>query len=146
MVDSKSEREDRAEREARAEIAETEEAAERSRTARGAGLFDLRRIIGGLLGLYGVVLTLMGLFASHTTKSKAVGININLWTGLALLVAAAVFLAWLVLRPLRPEDLAQLDEPAAEQGPEADGERAPVAADRGDAEARRPDVEEATGR
>jgi hypothetical protein len=140
MVDSKSEREERAEREARAEIAETEEATERSRTTRSAGLFDLRRIIGGLLGVYGVVLTVMGLFASDATRSKAAGININLWTGLGLLVAAAAFLAWLALRPLRPEDL---EQPAAAEQAAEDG---PVAADRGAAAARRPDVEEAAGR
>jgi protein-S-isoprenylcysteine O-methyltransferase Ste14 len=91
--------------EARAEIAGTEEAAERSRATRRAGLFDLRRIIGGLLGLYGVILTVMGLFASSATKSKAVGINIDLWTGVGLLAAAAAFLVWLALRPLRAEDL-----------------------------------------
>jgi hypothetical protein len=51
--------------EAREEIAETEEAEARDRATGAASLFDLRLVIGGLLGLYGVVLTVMGLFASR---------------------------------------------------------------------------------
>jgi cation transport ATPase len=100
--------------EARTQIAETEKAeAEKAQTeeraARAAGLFDLRIIIGGLLGLYGVVLFLMGLFASSATKSKAVGININLWAGLALLLVSAFFITWTLLRPLRADDLQDQD-------------------------------------
>lgn len=95
--------------EARSQIAETEEAEAEDRAARAAGLFDLRTIIGGLLGLYGMVLFLMGLFASSATKSKAVGININLWAGLALLIVGAFFLTWILLRPLRADDLQDAD-------------------------------------
>jgi hypothetical protein len=102
--------------EARSQIAETEEAETEDRAARAAGLFDLRTIIGGLLGLYGAVLFLMGLFASSAIKSKAAGININLWAGLALLIAGAFFLTWTLLRPLRADDLqdADPDRPDAE--------------------------------
>jgi hypothetical protein len=64
---------------------------------------------GGLLTLYGVVLTVMGLFASHETKAKAAGININLWAGLVILAGGAIFLAWARLRPLRAEDLQGTD-------------------------------------
>jgi hypothetical protein len=99
---------ERSEREARAQIAQTEEAEDRDRATRTAGLFDLRRVIGGLLVLYGAVLTVMGLFAS-SAKAKAVGININLWAGLAVLAGDAIFLAWAVLRPLRTEDLEEAD-------------------------------------
>jgi drug/metabolite transporter (DMT)-like permease len=63
-------------------------------------LFDLRRIIGGLFALYGVVLTLLGIFGTHVEKTKAAGININLWTGLAMLVFAALMLTWAITRPL----------------------------------------------
>jgi hypothetical protein len=96
--------------EARTQIAETEAAETEDRAAtRAAGLFDLRTVIGGLLGLYGVALFLMGLFASSATKSKAAGININLWAGLALLIAGALFLTWTLLRPLRADDLQDAD-------------------------------------
>jgi hypothetical protein len=96
-------------RQAREQIAETEEAEARDRATGMASLFDLRMVIGGLLTLYGIVLTVLGLFASSDTKAKAAGININLWAGLVILAGGAVFLAWARLRPLRPEDLKDTD-------------------------------------
>jgi membrane-bound ClpP family serine protease len=95
--------------EAREQIAETEDAEARDRASGMASLFDLRMVIGGLLTLYGVILTVMGLFASADTKAKAAGININLWAGLVILAGGAVFLAWARLRPLRAEDLQDTD-------------------------------------
>jgi hypothetical protein len=94
---------------AREQIAETEAAEARDRASGMASLFDLRMVIGGLLALYGVILTVMGLFASSDTKAKAAGININLWAGLVILAGGAVFLAWARLRPLRAEDLQDTD-------------------------------------
>ena len=98
-----------AEDQAREQIAHTEEAEARDRATGMASLFDLRMVIGGLLALYGVTLTVMGLFASHATKAKAAGININLWAGLVILAGGAIFLAWARLRPLRAEDLQDTD-------------------------------------
>jgi len=75
-----------------------------------AGAFDIRNIIGALMGLYGVILTLAGLFGDPELE-KTGGVNANLWTGLALIVVAAVFLGWARLRPIvvpekfdRPDD------------------------------------------
>jgi hypothetical protein len=68
---------------------------------RQAGAFDIRVFIGSLLGIYGVVLLLTGLFGtSDTDLAKSDGVNINLWTGIGLLVAAAVFVVWARLRPV----------------------------------------------
>ena len=103
MADSDSDRQ------AREQIAETEEAEARDRATGMASLFDLRMVIGGLLTLYGIVLTVLGLFASDDAKAKAAGININLWAGLVILAGGAVFLAWARLRPLRAEDLQDTD-------------------------------------
>jgi hypothetical protein len=64
-----------------------------------AGAFDVRTIIGSLLGIYGVVLTLMGLFGDPETD-KTGGPNANLWAGLALLAVGAIFLVWARLRPI----------------------------------------------
>ena len=94
---------------AREQIAETEEAEARDRATGMTSLFDLRVVIGGLLGLYGVILTVMGIFASDDAKAKAAGININLWAGLVILAGGAIFLAWARLRPLRAEDLQDAD-------------------------------------
>lgn len=64
-----------------------------------AGLFDIRTIIGALLGTYGVILVLLGLFGDPETD-KTGGTNANLWAGLAMLVVGVAFLAWARLRPL----------------------------------------------
>jgi hypothetical protein len=77
--------------------------ADEEAAARVANRFDIRRIIGGLFVLYGIVLVLVGIVGSHASKVKASGININLWTGLAMLVVAALMIAWALLRPVQPE-------------------------------------------
>jgi hypothetical protein len=106
MADSDSERQ------AREQISETEEAEASDRLRGVTTLFDLRMVIGGLLTLYGVVLTVMGVFASDASKAKSAGININLWAGLVILAGGAIFLAWARLRPLRAEDLKRNEEDA----------------------------------
>ncbi len=63
-------------------------------------LFDLRVIIGGLFSLYGVYLTILGIFDTAAEIEKAAGVRINLWTGLGLLAMGLAFLAWARLRPL----------------------------------------------
>jgi hypothetical protein len=45
--------------------------------------FDIRRVIGGLFVLYGVVVMIAGIVDGDAAKKKAAGIDINLWTGLA---------------------------------------------------------------
>jgi drug/metabolite transporter (DMT)-like permease len=88
----------------------TDEQLDSQRARRAANLFDLRRIIGGLFAVYGVILVILGLGASDAEIDKAAGWNLNLWTGVAMLVVAAIFLAWAFARPLSDE----LDE--AERG------------------------------
>jgi hypothetical protein len=85
-------------------IAQHEEAqVDESRARRAANLFDLRRIIGGLFGLYGIILVILGLGASDAEIDKAAGWNLNLWVGVAMLVVAALFLLWAFGRPLSEE-------------------------------------------
>jgi LPXTG-motif cell wall-anchored protein len=68
---------------------------------RRAGAFDVRMIIGLLLGIYAVVLGITGLVAtSGEDLAKAGDINLNLWTALGLLLASAVFFVWARLRPI----------------------------------------------
>jgi hypothetical protein len=76
---------------------------EEARAARLANRFDIRRLIGGVFLLYGVVLLILGIFGSSHVKNKAAGININLWTGIGMLVFAAIMIAWALLRPVEPE-------------------------------------------
>ncbi|WP_243788481.1 hypothetical protein [Saccharopolyspora gloriosae] len=85
-----------------AEIAEQER---KSGTA--ARLFDVRGVIGGLFVFYGLLIGAAGLFADESALAKAQGININLWTGLAMLLVGGFFLLWLKTRPLRADPPAQ---------------------------------------
>ena len=73
-------------------------------------LLDIRRIIAGLLGIYGVILLVAGIVGSSDQKNKAAGVNINLWTGIVLLLMATFFLVWALTRPLSEE----LEEAEAE--------------------------------
>ena len=70
---------------------------------KAANRFDLRRIIGGVFLLYGVILTVVGIVGSDEIKNKAAGINVNLWTGLAMLVVGAMMIAWALMRPVEPD-------------------------------------------
>jgi hypothetical protein len=70
--------------------------------ARAANRFDIRRLIGGLFCLYALILLALGLFGSHTIKHKADGINVDLWTGLGMLVFGALMIFWALSRPVMP--------------------------------------------
>src|SRR3954453_6883251 len=78
---------------------ETEEEA----AARAANRFDIRRIIGGLFAVYGLVLVVVGLFGAHHVKVKAAGIDIDLWTGLGMVGRAAAMIGGALARPVVPE-------------------------------------------
>jgi hypothetical protein len=68
---------------------------------RKAGAFDIRVFIGSLIGIYGVVLVLMGLFGTTDSQlAKSDDLNINLWAGLGMVVVAAFFFVWARLRPV----------------------------------------------
>ncbi|NMD45434.1 MAG: hypothetical protein GYA85_01500 [Propionibacterium sp.] len=77
---------------------------------KGAGLFDIRNFIGLLLLAYGVILTAMGLFADPAFD-KTGGVNANLFTGIGLLVAGAVFVGWARLKPVIVDEAAASDTP-----------------------------------
>jgi hypothetical protein len=72
-------------------------------------LFDVRAIIGGMFTLYGVIVTLLGIFDSSSEIDKAQGVRINLWMGLAMLALGLLMLLWLRLNPPKP-----ITEPAGE--------------------------------
>ncbi|WP_328405056.1 hypothetical protein [Nocardia sp. NBC_00403] len=66
-------------------------------------LFDIRTIVGALLGSYGVILIITGLV--HDTaaeEAKTGGININIWSGIGMAAVALAFLVWVLLRPVVP--------------------------------------------
>lgn len=89
-----------------------------NRTPRKAGAFDIRTFIASLIGLYGVVLVLMGLLGtSDADLRRAGGLNINLWAGAGLVVGAAAFQVWAMLRPvIVPDDFTAEEEATAATG------------------------------
>ncbi|TWD82859.1 hypothetical protein FB561_4005 [Kribbella amoyensis] len=79
------------------------------------GAFDIRVVIAALIGIYGLVLTILGLIADPDEVAKADGLNINLWGGIAMLVFAAGFVLWARLRPIVVQSAADEDAPAASE-------------------------------
>lgn len=82
-------------------------------TEHTAGAFDIRVIIAGLIGTYGVVLVALGLFATSAEDlTRADGLNINLWAGAGMVAVAVLFVAWARWRPIVvAEDSETADEP-----------------------------------
>ena len=85
-------------------------------------LFDIRNIIGALLGIYGVVLTIAGfvpgLLGDHQSAATNnpvdlyVGTDANWWVGLALIGVAIVFIGWALLRPVKVPESPPPAEPS----------------------------------
>ena len=80
------------------------EGEDRERMSSAARLFDVRRVIGGLFVVYGLIVTLIGVFDSKAEITKAQGVRINLWMGLAMLALGLLMLLWLRLNPAEPPE------------------------------------------
>jgi len=79
-----------------------------------AGAFDIRNFIGTLIGLFGVILVVWGLFFFTPAEAeKTGGVNANLWAGLAMVVVAIAFVVWTKLDPIRM--VVRDNEPGAEE-------------------------------
>ncbi|QFR97745.1 hypothetical protein GBW32_14525 [Streptomyces tsukubensis] len=83
------------------------------KSASAARLFDVRRIIGGLFVVYGIIVTIAGITASDADMKKAQDININLWTGLGMLALGLFFVIWQLLRPTVPPTPSEMAEAEA---------------------------------
>lgn len=81
---------------------------------------DLRRILGGLFVVYGVITTIVGIVNWDTDPEKTGGIHINLWVGLSMLVAGLLFFLWDRLNPVPAEDI--IGQAEAEEHQRAAGE------------------------
>ena len=80
---------------------------------RRAGLFDIRVIIAGLIGIYGLILVVTGFFTTEKQMDKADGLNVNLYAGIGMVVVAVAFIVWAWLRPI-----IVAADPAGEEGAE----------------------------
>ena len=80
---------------------------ETNRTQRGWRLpnstelvLDLRTWIAAMFATFGTMLAVYGaFFATPEDLAKGAGINLNLWTGVGLLVVALLFTLWLLAKP-----------------------------------------------
>ena len=57
---------------------------------------DLRLPIGLMFSIFGVMLTLYGLVSNDAIYATSLGINVNLWWGLVLLVFGLVMLGFAI--------------------------------------------------
>jgi hypothetical protein len=88
-------------------------------TRHTAGAFDIRTFIAALMGIYGVILVLTGIFGGNqTTSGKAEG-NPNLYVGIALLVFASAMQGWAMLRPTVVDEAELAREKHDQDGPPA---------------------------
>ncbi len=81
--------------------------------------FDLRRILGALFVVYGVIVTIIGIVNFAPDVKRTGGIAINLWAGLAMLVLGLLFFLWDRLSPVPEEDIvtsAQQEDAEREAG------------------------------
>jgi hypothetical protein len=125
--------EDRTDRTADPLVDETEE---ERRSSAAARLFDIRRVIGGLFAIYGLIVTAIGIFDSPAELKKAQGVRINLWAGLAMLAFGLAFLFWQWRRPAEAPAGAT-DADAGGEGPAGDaGDAGSPPAERGEPDGR----------
>ncbi|WP_067535197.1 hypothetical protein [Nocardia crassostreae] len=67
-------------------------------------LFDIRTIVGGLLACYGAILIVVSVtYDPGIQRAKTGGMDVNLWAGIGMVVVAAIFFAWVLLRPVRAD-------------------------------------------
>lgn len=74
---------------------------------KGAGAFDIRNVIGALIGFYGIVLVLAAFLLDpgiNADTGEPKNAMYNLYVGLALVVVAIVFMAWAKFRPIAVKD------------------------------------------
>lgn len=77
-----------------------------------AGAFDIRNVIGSLMGLYGLVLLISYFLLDpgmDVTTGEPKNETYNLVCGLAMIAVAAVFLLWTKLDPIKIDESAAQD-------------------------------------
>jgi len=93
--------------------------ADGSGRAHRAGAFDIRNFIGLLLGIYGVVLFLLGIFNDTAAeRARASGLNVNLYAGIGMVVVAAGFIVWARLKPVIVPDQPTTPEESEDNHPD----------------------------
>ena len=69
--------------------------------------FDIRNVIGGLLGLYGLILLVSYLFLDpgiDASTGQPKDSIYNLYAGLAMVVVGVIFFVWARISPVRADE------------------------------------------
>jgi hypothetical protein len=89
-----------------------------------AGAYDVRLVIAGLIGFYGIVLVLVGLFGETDANRERTGdVDANLWSGIVMVAFALAFLLWTRLRPIVVDPTHDAGEETGEGTDEGSGSR-----------------------
>lgn len=89
--------------------------AKKTKRSHMAGAFDIRNVIGSLMGLYGLVLLLSYFLLDpgmDVTTGEPKNETYNLVCGFAMVVVAAVFFLWTKLDPIKIDESAEPAESA----------------------------------
>jgi hypothetical protein len=97
--------------------------AEKDAAVRSTRRFDLRRILGALFVVYGVIVLIVGLvdLGGDSETKMTGGIAINVWTGIGMLVLGGLFFLWDRLAPVPAEDIVRNLEREEEERAEGEG-------------------------
>jgi hypothetical protein len=102
-------------------MAETQYTAEQLKHIRDTRRFDLRRIIGGVFVVYGIIVTLVGIVDPAADTKPTGGIAINLWTGIGMLIVGVLFFLWDHYAPVPADDIVTEELREAELRREGEG-------------------------
>jgi hypothetical protein len=83
--------------------------------------YDLRNLLGALFVLYGVIVTILGIVNRTADNKQTGGIDINLWSGLSMLVLGVLFFLWQRWAPVPEDDILKTLEHEDEVKAEGEG-------------------------
>jgi hypothetical protein len=93
--------------------------AQKDKLVQSTRRYDLRRILGALFLVYGIITTVIGILNFSSDVHRTEGIAINLWAGLSMLVLGALFILWDRFAPVSADDIihsAELEQERREIG------------------------------
>jgi len=97
--------------------------ADKARLVKSTRRFDLRRILGGLFVIYGLIVTIVGIADYSSDIHRTEGIAINLWTGLSMLVLGILFFVWDHFAPVPEHDIVHSAEILEEEREVGEGKK-----------------------
>lgn len=97
--------------------------ADKARLVASTRRFDLRRILGALFVVYGVIVTIVGIVNYSGDIHRTEGIAINLWTGLSMLVLGILFFVWDHFAPVPEHDILHSAEILEEEREVGEGKK-----------------------